>query len=94
MTKVCPRCGCAVPHRVFSLRGYCSRPCYAADRNSGARLGGDPTPEEIAEMTAAIREMWSEDEYYRRAFFKKHGHEDGDVPRKPEPWTPPETRRQ
>jgi len=92
MTQVCPYCGCPVPDRVFSLRGYCSRSCYIATKNAGARLGGDPTPEEIAEMTAAIRALWSEEEHYRRAFAKRHGHGEPDLPQIPQPWTPPESR--
>ena len=91
MSEVCPFCGCAVPYRVFSLRGYCSQACYAADKDAGVRLGDDPTPEEIAEMTAAIRESWSEDEHYRRAFAKRHGHGEAERPQKPRPWTPPES---
>lgn len=31
----------------------------------------DPTPEEIAEATAAIREGWTEDEYAKRAMAAK-----------------------
>ena len=90
MTQMCPRCGRAVTKRVFFLRGYCSVPCYQADKNDGLRLGGDPTPEEIAEMTAAIRATWSEHEYRKRAFMTKHEHEEGNDCGESQHRTPPE----
>ena len=89
MIRTCPRCGSELKGIVFSLRGYCSKPCYLADKNDGTRMGGDPTPEEIAEMTAAIRATWSEKEHRRRAFIRKHGPADGEG-KDVQQWTLPE----
>ena len=72
------------PRTFYALRDRYKLPrrpavCYAAN-SSQEPAEKDPTPEEIAEQTAAIRRGWSEEETARRA----------GGPSEPERWTPPQ----
>lgn len=62
-TRLCPVCdGPVTTHAI-----HCSRACYRVTRaRQLTEQTEDPTPEQIAEMTAAIRASWTEQERQSR----------------------------